>query len=85
MDGKRIALAAMAIAIVVVMLLAGGRLLRGHPGRVFADAVAPIATIRPASDPATRTPMPILSLPRSLRGPPIAKAGDHCSPRRSRR
>ncbi|HTL75256.1 MAG TPA: hypothetical protein VL654_03000 [Casimicrobiaceae bacterium] len=45
MDGKRIALAAMAIAIVVVMLLAGGRLLRGHPGRVFADAVAPIATI----------------------------------------
>lgn len=46
MNGKRIALAAMAIAVVAVVLLAGGRLLRGHPGRVLADAVAPIATIR---------------------------------------
>ena len=45
MNGKRIALAAMAIAVVAVMMLAGGRLLRGHPGHVVAEAVAPIATI----------------------------------------
>jgi len=45
MNGKRIALAAMAIAVVAVVLLAGGRLLRGHPGRLVAEAVAPIATV----------------------------------------
>ena len=48
MNGKRIALAAMAIAVVAVMVLAGGRLLRGHPGRIVAEAVAPIASISKA-------------------------------------
>jgi glutathione peroxidase len=45
MNRKRIALAALAIAVVAVALLAGGRVLRGVPGRIVADAVAPIATI----------------------------------------
>jgi glutathione peroxidase len=45
MNGKRIALAALAIAVVAVALLAGRHVLRGMPGRVVADALAPIASI----------------------------------------
>jgi glutathione peroxidase len=69
MNGKRLALAALAIAVVAVALLAGGRVLRGVPGRIVADAIAPIATIdqsgtgsrreaRPAADVAGSLPVP---------------------------
>ena len=45
MNGRRTALAALAIATGIVLALGGASLLRGFPARAIADALGPIATV----------------------------------------